>query len=465
TTLSIKPIAITQRENGVIASNEEVPPPTELTIEGPELVEFKSGEEHLIRGRIRVPIVNSTFHSYGILVKDLGQVQDVPRSQTGDDTRIAVRYVTQYLLRCDITIQGGRAEALSQLQVDSVELVEENGLAKLVSHVFNPTDSPMSFQTRCQIFDPQGGGNNPPFFVAMPIREGNEAPEKYDIKILAKTRLRLQEFIPHPLSSGNKEVAFEFFDGRNRGGGTRVPLTVNSEEFPAQNRNLVPLADGITAEPGQLEFSMERGGNRISPLKLTNNTEKPVTLTLQALDETGLAAELLRVRPEKVTLLPGREKNILLMLSPTQEFSEHRYVRVLAEQDSMPEHSGAPVLVGLIARSGGEAVLVPGEMEWDPTGRLPAIVLPVKNVGKRHTPLNGSLTVTSVDGASMTLAAGYGRWILPGGEDQLRFRFRTIPPNGQYNIRITLDLGPEKDPVVIDRSVEFVFDSSDVSED
>lgn len=464
TRLLIKPIAITQRENGVISSDETVPAPAAIRIEGAELIDMGSGDDHVIKGRVRVPITQSTFHSFGILVRDLGLESDTPKPAAGGEVRFGIRYVTQYLLRCDIKVNGVRAEKIDELVVESINIEEDKGLAKLQAFITNPTDSPMSFQIRTQIRTVDSGTPNPPFFLAMPVRLHMSPPEKHDIRILAKTRLRLEEFIPHPLSSGDLEVEFMSFDGRRLGGSSTLTTNVDLLDFPAQNRNRIAISDGITAEPAHVELSLQRGGKRIAPLTFTNNSDESVTLDFSALDQEGNASLFVGIRPNQLHLRPGSNRNVLLMLTATSELKENEYsqLKVTATRNGKALESQQFVKIGMVSRSEEQPQLSFGDMVWDNSGKTPALVLPVSNAGGKHLPLKATLTVSNVDGASMDLPAGYGRWLLPGQEDKFRFRFKSVPPPGQYNIHLVIDMGLGRAPIETTNSIQFSASTDDV---
>ena len=458
TRLLIKPIAITQREDGVIAVDESVPAPTAIRLEGPQVVSMESGDDHVIKGRVRVPLTQSTFHSFGVLVRDLGLEEDDPRRNSDDNQiRFGVRFVTQYLLRADITVLGVRAERIQDLEFETVELAEQDGFAKIQSYLLNPTDSPMSIQVKCQLQRPNGSGGNPVFGIGMPVRAHLSEPEKHQIKILAKTRLRLEDVIPHPLSVGRYEAHFTVYDGRRIGKKAVLPVDVDLLEFPAQNRNLIAVTDGVTAEPAQIELSLDRGGRRLVPLKLTNHSQDPITLSFAAFGQDGQPTTFVDVRPERATIRGGGKRNVLLMLKSTSDLAEHQYghLKIQPVSPNQEEANGEMIKLAIISRSESGPKLEFGEMVWNESGKTPALVLPVSNKGGKHLPLRSTMTVTSIDGASMQIPAGFGRWLLPGEDDKFRFRFKTLPPPGQYTVKLMIELGPDQDPIQSTSTIQF----------
>lgn len=456
TRLLIVPIAITQRENGVIASDSSVAAPAAIRLEGDTEIDFDTGEDYIIRGQVRVPTVQSTFHSFGILVRDLGLPSDTVNPAADDQVRFGVRFVTQYLLRCDIKVLGARAEKVDQVQIESLRIAPESGLAKLQTWIVNPTDSPMSLEVTAQLRNTQTGQQFPRFNLAMPIRAHLEDEEKRDVRILPKTRLRLEELIPHPLLPGPWEVYFQVLDGRRVGTTASLPVEFDVTDFPAQNRQLIALPNGVVADPGFVELSVQRGGKRFAPVSFINYTDQDVTFELQftPLGDAS-AAEFLDVRPTSLTLRPGASRNALLLLRQGSDLQSAVYGHLHLRQVDADTSKTQRVTVGLIARQEDQPELTFGEMVWDTDRQTPALVLPITNIGRKHLPLDATLTVTAADGASQTVPAGFGRWLLPGGSDQLRFRFETIPPPGQYQLTLRIDMGPDQPPLESQNTIQF----------
>ena len=128
TSLEIRPVALTQDENGAIFPNEKVPAPRDFELLTPGTVALGSEEKFVIKGRVRVPDTQSTFHTFGLLVRDAGQLKAQPNAEKPDGPRVGIRFVTQYLLRCDISVEGVRSENASKLHIDGGELVEVDGI-------------------------------------------------------------------------------------------------------------------------------------------------------------------------------------------------------------------------------------------------------------------------------------------------------------------------------------------------
>lgn len=86
--------------------------------------------------------------------------------------------------------------------------------------------------------------------------------------------------------------------------------------------------------------------------------------------------------------------------------------------------------------------------------RSPAVILPLKNKGSVHFPLNARMTLSDAEGHRVRFVAGYGRWLLPGDSTELRFRMKDAIPAGRYTLRIQIDTKEGLAPVEITTPVE-----------
>jgi hypothetical protein len=77
-------------------------------------------------------------------------------------------------------------------------------------------------------------------------------------------------------------------------------------------------------------------------------------------------------------------------------------------------------------------------------------VFPLRNEGDVHLPLKAKLTVTNVRGQAMELTTGYGRWLMPGQSDDLKFYPPGPLPPGTYRCRVEIQVGEGRDRVTAD---------------
>ena len=80
----------------------------------------------------------------------------------------------------------------------------------------------------------------------------------------------------------------------------------------------------------------------------------------------------------------------------------------------------------------------------------PALVLPVTNLGDVHLPLHAKLILTDARGGTAELLGGFGRWVLPGADGELRF-YPPVPlPAGIYRVRAEIQIGDQRAPVLVE---------------
>ncbi len=102
-----------------------------------------------------VPRNKAKFHSFGLLVRDAGRTPSSKRRKLPDGktrTQAGVRFVTQYVLRCDIQVNNAPGDDFSNVEVKGVELASFDGLPTARVLLENPTDSVQLFQVRAEVW-------------------------------------------------------------------------------------------------------------------------------------------------------------------------------------------------------------------------------------------------------------------------------------------------------------------------
>ena len=161
--------------------DETAPLADAIRLLSPSAVELDTNEKFKIRGRVRVPHSNSKFHSFGMLVKDLGRTVNRATKREPCKSRVGIKFVTQYLLRCDISVIGAPGGNVRRLQILSGELVEVQGNPKARVWISNPTDSFLEFEVRCRIAIPESHARRDHFSLVLPVRASIEGPERYAV--------------------------------------------------------------------------------------------------------------------------------------------------------------------------------------------------------------------------------------------------------------------------------------------
>jgi len=264
TTIHVRAIALTQDVNGAMIPKADTPAPDSISLLSPAEMNLADIEQKLLRGRVKVPFTDSKFHSFGILVTDLGRIVGTAPVLTQDkeERRVGIRFVTRYVLRVDLTVQGVRGDDITKLELESSELFEEEGKTKARVWVHNPTDSPFEFEMRARLANSAVGSRQRQFNLCMPVRESVEPPERFTIRILPDSRLRLQEFLPEAVFPGDYEMQVALISNNRTRMKKSFPLSITKGDFPAQDATIVQVVRDITVTPSQLELSLRKRGNR-----------------------------------------------------------------------------------------------------------------------------------------------------------------------------------------------------------
>ena len=453
--LEIRTVALTQDENGTIFPNEKVPAPTDLEIITPKSVELKPDGKFVIKARLRVPETQSTFHSFGILVRDSGQLRAKPNDDKPDGPRVGIRFVTQYLLRCDVSVQGVRSDNARKLLVNSAELIEVDGVPQVHVYVENPTEGPIEFGLKAQIRASEEGEERASFPLGMPVRANLDEPEKFFGRILPGARIRMVSLLPKPIFPGQYYLETAMLSDNRVLAKSGFPIVVTEGDFPAQGIASVLAGPGLLASPSQIELSLQRGGSRAEVLTFQNDGTAPTEVEIIPESLEGQPVDWTAIRPSKITLAAGASRKVQVTMTATGDQNTHRYVRLRVK--STPEGGQlaqtTPITVALVGKSTGSPALVEGDLVWDTEHGTPAFVIDVKNTGTRHMPLEGELLLGNEDGRPITVRGGFGKWILPNATERVRFNPPKSMAPGKYTARLRINTGEGEKP--IEKRLEF----------
>lgn len=462
-TVEIRAIALRQDENGAILADLDSPPPEALRLESPERLELKEEEKAVIRGRLRVPLTNSNYHSFGILVKDLGSKVPVRApADTPEKSRLSLNFVTQYILRCDVSVTNARGEDLRKLDLESAELIERNGLPFARAFISNPTDSPFEFSMTCRISKPGVASREKPFHLVQPTRSGRAEPERWTARILAHSRIRLEDFVPRPVFEGDYTMEIELLEGFRSRVSRTFAILVRPDDYPAQSIGSVQIAAGAVLSPSQVELSLLKGGDRYLALTLANNHKEELDFQLQPTDRDGAEVDWIRVRPTRVNVRSGSTRKVLIMMGRKRDADAHRYgflnvnaTPVGATADGEPAAAFNRLLpLAVMARVEEPVVLEADKLTFDGGASRPTFVVPVVNKGKIHVPLEAKMVVTDVRGHTLEIPAGFGRWLFPGDGSELRFRLQSMLKPGKYQIDVVISQGEGVEPMATRRMID-----------
>ena len=452
--LEIRPVAMMQQENGVIMPDEKSPAPDLIRVTSAASVDLTVSEKHTIKGEMRIPATNSPFLSYGILVREI-PLNDAATGGPDDQARVGIRFVTQYLLRVDVDVLGNKGDSVAELMVQEAALISQDGRCLTRVFVNNPTDSAMEFSVECQLVKPDTQAVGKKFGLVVPVRSAQPAPDRYKSRILPKTRLRLEEFLPHPVFAGDYSILTEVSHLGRVVRQVDFKVTIHDGDFPAQDAKIVRVAEDVTIEPANVELSLRKGGSRIQTIAVRNGSLQKILVKIAPEQFQGDLYKSLQLKPNNFELAPGQSRKIVVTIDSNRDVSEHGYAYAqLTVSPEIGEAIGTQrIPIALITNSESRATLEPGELKWSVTNDRSGFTVPIRNNGLRHVPLSGRLSLQDEFGRGFIVDAGYGRWLLPGTQDEVFFGFREPPPPGVYDVQVQLNQNDGEPPLLMSNTI------------
>jgi hypothetical protein len=464
TTVTVEMVALKQDLSGTILPDTDSPAPDNVKLLSPDRMELKDNESKQIKCQVRVPLTQANFHSFGILVTDLGRVVERTPLQAGDNVtrRVGIRFVTRYMLRVDIEIEGTRGEDVSKIEIESADLVDADGFPKARAIIMNPTDSPLELQAVCRLL---GGGSQigkHKFNLVMPSRFSMDSEERHDIRILPGARIRLEELVRDVVFPGAHDLEIDLISNHRSRKKDVIPIDVRPGDFPGQDAEILQAVRDVTISPAHVELSWRRGGKRMRAIEIQNNS--PETVHVDAMKSTSpREREWLIMQPSSVSIRPGSKRRIMAMIDIKQQYTASRYTKItLSLNNDRGESVGTYDLpVALLTRSEETPKLQIGSLGWDGVSQPPAFVVPINNDGEVHAALNAKLVMTDAFGRAVEMQSGYGRWLLPGKQTELRFKTEFAPPPGDYRFKLTIDGTNAMEPIEVEDMIRFSSPESD----
>lgn len=440
TRLEVTPVGMKQQRNGVILPNPEAVTSDVMKLTSARIMDLSQGEKQSIKGQIRIPTGENPFLTYGVLVKEIPL--ETRTNEAGDKPAVGIKFITQYLLRVDIEVLGVRADSIKQLVVESAVLREQDGAALIELLVNNPSESAMEYQIRTQLVSDRTRKTQSSMLY-VPVRSNQEGPERYDARILGETQLNMHGNLQEAVFPGAYTLKVEvLYKGRVY---TRVefPIEINTGDFPAQDATIVRVADDIVVEPSAVELSLRRGGARIQSLTIQNDSQQKIVAKLTVHDNIGGLGDGVVLRPDVVELNPGQKRKVLVMLGKKRDYDDHVYAfaRVTVSPEVGEAIGAYDVPIALLTNSESTSELQPGDLKYFANTKSTGFEIPVQNIGKRHVSLYGRLQMQDQFGRGFLMEDGYGRWILPGQQDKLKFTLPRLPPPGTYTMRLEIQRG------------------------
>lgn len=427
--LDIRPVNLRQEESGIILHDDQSETAKGIVFSSPTKFQLQPGEIFKIQGEVTIPLTKTNYISFGLLVKDSGQLTKGNKNDPSNgSTRAAIRFVTQYVLRVDIETGAQDIGDMDELQFDAAELIEKNGLPYVRAYLNNPTQYALESQVRATI---AGSDDRETAPVRLHMASRGELPDdtKYLVRIMPQSRLRLEAPIQGAVPSGDYQLNLKLSNGRRTMVQRSFPTTIDASKFRGLRTKMLTLPEGISIEPTQLELGRVAGTDRMTTVELTNEGAQPKTIQLVPRDHTGLPISDVLLSSKKFTLKPGRSRTIRAMLKgrPTQPYQWGSIAVLAGEHESALELS-------VIHETRPELNLVHDELQWANLISGNAFVMKIDNQGQGYEPLFGELKLAAKSGHPMELTDGFGRWLAPGKSRELQFYVPESVQPGSYQL-------------------------------
>ena len=421
-TATVMPILLRQDLNGVILPDLENPPPTNLRLRNREQIQLVKDVPVTIEGTINVPSNQSPFHSFGILIRDEGR--ETAKSQRGD-SQFGVNFVTQYILRCDITVVNGRNDDIRNLVISQSEFVEFNGTPLAKVTVQNPTDSTVEFELDCRLLNDAMSESKTYVKLASPVRQNLVEPDRWLTRVMPQTTIEMFAPWPQAVFSGEYEMETRIVSKRRVYATARTTLGVAANRFRGQAAWVAQVAPGVHAHPSQIPLGQRKPYKRMQEIKLVNHSADTVTLKLSAVDASGNPLPWAAVRPEELRVPPGAKRRAVAALTRVTDRESHQtgYVSVISQTPDGELISEATLPLSFF---GGES-MVPKldvaacQLASDGDDQGAVLVMPVTNQGSFPMPMHGIAKFADVANNPIEIHAGFGKWLLPGETQRLKF--------------------------------------------
>ena len=437
--VSVRPVALRQSETGAIQADLDSPPPAEIILDAEKHYDLIVGEEMVLRGKIRMPKNDSDFHSFGILVQDNGFLGDDP-ARSGDVT-YGVKFVSQYILRCDITVTNGRGTDINNLQIETADLIEHGGVPSAKVMVFNPTNSTIEFELESSLTREGYAEEKKGVKLFAPINSNANAPEKFVTRIFPQSRLQMVAGWPNAIFPGDFDFETKVIRKRKIIFVATTPITINADDFPAQSTFAAQISTGVHVHPAQVFLSRQRGAKRLVPVHLTNLSDREVMLDLAPVDDRGEVVKWVSVRPKQISIAPGSKRKAMVSVTSNADKKSHRLAFLniveLDEEGRYDRQCNLPV-----AFQGTDPfvpVLATNAMRLDSEVEGGAFVVDVMNQSKLPVPVTAMIQYKSASGNSQFSQTGFGKWLLPSEKRRLEFKIESSIPEGELPILLAFN--------------------------
>jgi hypothetical protein len=459
--VEVMPIGLRQEISGMILHDVQAPLAEIVKLISPQRIKLEPNKPAKIEGFVQFPKGEAKYHSVGILVRDVGALAKLAANNDPNrkKTQAAIQFVTQYVLRLDLEMDGQRGENPAVLELEKLNLLSHDGRPKLIAQILNPSDSTFEYEVRAKLRSSPSDRNARSIRLVMPVREEVENEDRYTGRILPKSRVRMVELLPEAIASGIYDADIEILIADKTITKKTQQITVDAADFPAQEVLIAQLGKEIQVSPAQIELSQLRGGNRRATLVLKNNGKDLKNISITGLGTNGLELGAATIQPNRFALPPGGNRKVTITLKSQTDIEEatlYGTVDLQAESDRQDFDVSKKLPLALMLKKSALPEIKLSSIQWDSISKYPGFRCNVTNLGNSHLPLNARLSISSEAGNRLQIPGGFGKWLMPGTSSNLEFRLDQSLPPGKYQMRCELQHGDK--PIAIDQ----VFEVSDL---
>ncbi len=285
--IEIAPTSMRQEETGLILPSEAAAQENGLRLLSPREFKLKPGEAYTIKGEVQVPLAKSNFLSFGILVKDRGQL-NAHRNELArpGETKAAIRFVTQYLLRIDIETGVKDFKELQQVSLEQCEIRAENGRPVAQVYLNNPTN--FAFECAVQGTIESSQTRHPePFYMGLPCRKELTLDQRSLVRVMPHSRVRLEAGIDSLLFPGRQQLQVKVSSGSHTFKEQAFHFDVERGQFGGLETKLAFVGNQLSIQPAQIELSMVGRSPRTRMMVFHNNSNTTQSVNLSTQTLTG----------------------------------------------------------------------------------------------------------------------------------------------------------------------------------
>ncbi|WP_173401888.1 hypothetical protein [Rhodopirellula baltica] len=477
--IDVSPIQLRQEESGIILHDEHSPPMEGVKFTTPTRFTLNAGETVELKGKVTIPLAKTNYLSFGLLVRDEGMVDEpTDADAVGGQTRAAIRYVTQYVLRVDVETGLTNLSSIEQMEIEDAQVVSHEGMPYIRAYVKNPSNFALECRVRAELShsdsaDASKSRSADPVALFMPSRANLDDDEKYLVRMMPNARLRLEAPLETSLIDGQYDLNLMVSNGRRTMLERTFPQTLLVNSFRALDTRIANLGPGVTLEPAQIELGRVEGTQRMVTLEVKNNSDDDQLIHLVPRDHLGDPMSRLMLSSTKFELDAGRSKTIRALLrGVSRESSQWGTLDIIRRNLKSPNdvESATSLPLELVHQQRPQLTVAAGPLQWANLTDGNAFVIEVANEGEGYAPIQGELLLGRDDGSRPhRLLDGFGRWLAPGQKRELQFHLPAEIDAGRYQIRLTVrsrdNLSVEEQVVVLDLTDEMLQGSQHASND